>query len=260
MSKATSTPPPVRLADRLDRIRRAGVDRVGRAESAGEGELLVGEVDRDDLARARDFRAEDRAQAHAAEADDRHRSARLDPRRVDHRADPSQHRAAEQGRKLERQVGIDLHAGFARDDRMGREGRDAEMVIDRLGAEGEPPLAGKQRPGAIGFRARLAEGGAAGGAKAAAAAARHEDQHDVIAEREVGHAFAERLDDARGLVAERHRDGPRAGAVDDGKIGMTEPRRLDPHQDLAAPGRGEVEFDDFERPRRRDRAGEARFC
>ena len=48
---------------------------------------------------------------------------------------PGQHRAAEQSRKLERQVGIDLDAGFARDDCVFGKGRDAEMVVDRLGAE-----------------------------------------------------------------------------------------------------------------------------
>ena len=123
------------------------------------------------------------------------------------------------------------------------------MVIDRLGPEREPPLAREQRPGAVGLGARLAERRAARGAGAAAAAARHEDEHHVIADGEVRHALAERLDDARRLVAERHRDGARPRAVDDREIGMAEPGRPDAHQNLAAAGRGEVEFDDLQRPR-----------
>src|SRR5271157_5116709 len=71
------------------------------------------------------------------------------------------------------------------------------MVIDRLGAEGEPPFSRKQRSRAVGFRTRLAEGRAAGRARAAAPAARHEDEHDVIADGEIGHALAERLEDSR---------------------------------------------------------------
>ena len=89
------------------------------------------------------------------------------------------------------------------------------MVIDRLGAEGEPPFSRKQRSRAVGFRTRLAEGRAAGRARAAAPAARHEDEHDVIADGEIGHALAERLDDSRRLMAERHRRRARARAVDD---------------------------------------------
>ena len=123
------------------------------------------------------------------------------------------------------------------------------MVMDRLGAEREPPLAAEQRPGAVGLRARLAERRAPGGARAAAPAARHEDQHDVVADRKVGHALAERFDDARRLVAERHRHGARPRAVDDRKIGMAEPGRRDANQELAAAGRREVELDDLERPR-----------
>ena len=68
---------------------------MGRAERPGEGELLVGEIDRDDLARARDSRAQNGAQTHTAETHDCDRGARFDPSRVDHCADAGQHRAAE---------------------------------------------------------------------------------------------------------------------------------------------------------------------
>ena len=97
------------------------------------------------------------------------------------RANAGQHRAAEQGGEFERQVGVDLHARFARHHRMGRKGRDAEKMVDRLGVEREPPLAGEQRPGGVRLCPRLAERRTPGRARAAAAAARHEHQHDMIA-------------------------------------------------------------------------------
>src|SRR5271166_1254857 len=83
------------------------------------------------------------------------------------------------------------------------EGHRPNFADNALGAEGEPPLSRKQRSRAVGFRTRLAEGRAAGRARAAAPATRHEDEHDVIADGEIGHALAERLDDSRRLMAER---------------------------------------------------------
>ena len=260
MSKATSTPPPDSARTACTASGDAGVDRIGRAERPGEGELVVREVDGDDLARAGELRAEDRAQAHAAEARPPATDAPGSICAVLITAPtPGQDRAAEQGREVERQVRVDLDAGFARDDRMGREGRDAEMVVDRLGLERQPPLARKQRAGAVGFRARLAQRRPPGRARAAAPATRHEHQHDVIADRKVGHAFAERLDDARRLVAERHRHGSRPRAVDHRQIRMAEARRGDLHQNLAAAGRGEVEFGDSRAAATGRRAAEGRW-
>ena len=233
-----------------------GVDRVGRAEFRGEGELLVGEIDGDDLARAGEPRAEHDAQAHAAQAHHRDRLARLDLGGVDDRADPGQHRAAEQGGELQRQVGVDLDAGFARHNRMGGKSRDAEQVVDRLGAETK---AGARRKAAFRRRSpcrRLAQRRASRGAGAAAAAARDEHQHDVIAGFEVGHAFADRLDDPRRLVAERHRRRARPRAVDHREVRMAEARRRHLHQDFAAAGGAEVELEDFERLRLGVRRGE----
>ena len=221
-----------------------------RPERAGEGELFVREIDGDDLASAGELCAEDRAQADAAEADHRDRCAGLDPGRVDDRADAGQHRAAEQSRKLERQIGIDLDAGFARDHRVVGEGRDAEMMIDRLAAEGQPLRAAEERAGAIGPRAGFAERRTSGGARAAAAAARHEDEHHMIADRKIANALAQRLDDPCRLMAERHRHWARPRAVDDGEVRMTETGGFDANQNLAAAGRREIEIDDVERARR----------
>ena len=188
-----------------------------------EDELVFGEIDGDDLARAGESRAEDDAQAHPAEADHGDRLPRLDLRGVDDRADPGQHRAAEQRGQLERQLWVDLHAGFARHHRMGRKRRHAKQVVDRLGAEGKPPLAGKQGSRGIGLRPRLAKRRAPGGAGPATAATRHEDEHDRVAGLEIGHPFAHSLDDSGRLVAERHRGRarPRTGGDSRDLIGSS---------------------------------------
>ena len=214
---------------------------MGRAEFSREGELVFGEIDGDDLARAGESRAEDDAQAYAAEADHRDRLTGFDLRGVDDRANPGQHRAAEQRGELERQVWVDLHAGFARHHRVGCKRRDAQQMVDRLGAERKPPLAGKQRSRGVRPRPRLAKRRAPGDAWAATAAARHEDEHDVISGLQVGHPFAQSLDNPRRFVAERHWRRARPRTVDHRQIGMAEARRLDPHLGLrrgrAAQGR-----------------------
>ena len=176
-----------------------------------------------------------------------------DPRGVDDRADAGQHRAAEQSRMFERQRPVDLDAGFLRDDGELGEGGDAEMVVHRLAGEGEPARAGEQRSRAVGARARLAQSRPAGRARQAMAAARHEHHHDVIADGEIDDPFADRRDDARGLMAEHHRRRPRPRAVDHRKVGMAETGRRDSHQHFAAAGAVEIDLDDVERPRNRVR-------
>src|SRR5690606_8996698 len=61
------------VADGLDGVGLAGVDEVGRAEGAGELQLLRGEVHRDDLPGARDLRPREDVHAHAAHPEDGHR-------------------------------------------------------------------------------------------------------------------------------------------------------------------------------------------
>ena len=192
-------------SDFADGVVRAGVDRVTCAEFRREGELLVRKIDGDDLARASEPCAEHDAQAHAAQAHHRDRLARFDLGGVDDRADPGQHRAAEQSGQFKRQVGVDLDAGFARHHCVGRKARDAEQVVHRLGVKGKPPLAGKQRSSGVGLRRRLAKRGTSRHAGVAVAAACDEHQHHVVADRKIGHPVADRLDNSRRLVAERHR-------------------------------------------------------
>ena len=130
-------------------------------------------------------------------------------------------------------------------------------MIDRLSLEGKPPLAGKQRPGGVCLGGRFAERGAPRGARAAAAAAWDKHQHDMVPGFEVGHAIADRLDDSRRFMAERHRNGARARAVDHRQVRMAEARGRHLYEDLAAAGRGQVEFGNLERLRLRVRRREA---
>ena len=132
------------------------------------------------------------------------------------------------------------------------------MVVDRLAIESEPTRAGKQRSRAVGARARFAQRRPPGGARQAMAAARHEDQHDVIADGEIGDALADFGDDSRRLVAEHHRRRTRPRAVDYRQVGMAEAGRRHAHQHFAAAGAIEVDADDLERPR--GRIGSLRPC
>ena len=164
--------------------------------------------------------------------------------------DPGQHGAAEERRELERQLGVDLHRGALGDDDPLRERGDAEVVVERLAVElAEPPLAAEERPGRVGRRARLAERRAARPARLAMPACGNEGEHHVVAGRELVDALADRLDLARGLVAERHRHHPRPRAIDHREVGVAEPGGADPDQELAGSRRVELDLDHLERAR-----------
>ena len=106
--------------------------------------------------------------------------------------------------------------------------------MNRVSVARKAPRAGEQRACGVGERAGLAQRGSAFRARQAMAATGHEHHDDVITLFEIGDTRAERLDDARRLVTERHRRRTRAIAVDDRKIGMAESRGGDPDQHLTA--------------------------
>jgi hypothetical protein len=80
------------------------------------------------------------------------------------------------------------------------------------------------------------------------AAAGHEHHHDMIADRQIVDPLPQFLDDARGLMPQRHRQRPGAVAVDDRQVGMAQPRRGDADQHLAAPRRCQLDRLDRQRP------------
>ena len=97
-----SAPPSVSSTDPRHGILVARIDAVRGAEAFRKFELLVGQVDGDDRAGAHVRGGLNRAQAHAANAEDHHRVARSDVGRIDDRATPGGHRAADDGRHVGR--------------------------------------------------------------------------------------------------------------------------------------------------------------
>ena len=218
----------------LGTVRVPGAEGRRGAELAREGQLVVGEVDGDDLARPGGDGTQQRAQADAAQADHRHRGAGLHPCGVDHRAHAGEHGAAEQRRLVERQLGVDLDQRVARHRGVLGKAGDAQVMLHRRAVGPvQPARAREQRACAVRGRARLAQGRPALGAGAAMAAGRHEHADHMIAAGEVGDARPDLLDDAGRLVPERHRQRARPVAVDHRQVGMAQARGLDPDQHLA---------------------------
>ena len=123
------------LPDLLDHV-VAGEHGVGGAQLPGQVELVGDAIDGHQRARPGQPRAQQRRQAHAAQAEHRHALAGVDVGRVDHGAHAGQHRAAEQRGDLEGQAVGHLHRRVgAHHDVLG-EGRHAQVVVQR-----PPPLA-----------------------------------------------------------------------------------------------------------------------
>ena len=69
----------------------------------------------------------------------------------------------------------------------------------------------------------------------------------MVAGLEVGHARADLLDDAGALVAQDRRERDGDHLVPDHLVGVAHPRRDHPHEDLARPGRLQVQLAHLER-------------
>ena len=130
------------------------------------------------------------------------------------------------------------HRGCRVDHAALGEARDHQPVLQRV--------AGRvvQARGAVHQRAArhvhghdLAQGRPSSAALRAAAARRHEAERDAIARRDVRDAGGDGLHEARALVAEHHRPPVSAQhAVGEVDVGVADPRRGDPHLDLAGAG------------------------
>ena len=73
-------------------------------------------------------------------------------------------------------------------------------------------------------------------------------EHDLVADRELGHPGADRLDRARGLVAEHGRRRHRERAVGEREVGVADAAVAHPHEHLARTRIFDVDVvDDFER-------------
>src|SRR5690606_31152168 len=122
-----------------------------------------------------------------------------------------------------------------------------DVVIDGLAIAREARDVVEQLAGAVGPEARLAECGTAFLAGGAAPAVRHENENDMIADREIFHAWTEFHDLAGSLMTQHHRERTRAIAVDGREVRVAKPRRADADQNLVLAGRSEIQRLDDER-------------
>ena len=229
----------------LDLLR---VDEVGHAEALGARRLGGVDIDADDHVGAGKARALDDGEADAAEPEHHDIGARLDPGRVEHRAQARGDAAADQADLVERRVLADLRRGDLRHHRVVGEGRGAHIVEQPVAADGEAAGAVRHQALALGLADRDAEIGLAGEAEFAMAAFRRVERNHMVAGLERGDAGAGIDDHARSLMAQnggkqplRVCPGERVG------IGMANAGRPDLHQDLALAGA--VEFHGFDAER-----------
>ena len=235
------------FAHLFDGILVAGVDGVGGAEFARHGQLVGLEVHGHHAGRARRRRAHHRGQAHAAQPHHGHALAGAHPGGIGHRAHAGHHGAAEQRGQLQRHRLVDAVHAAARKHGMLGKGRDADEVRDGLAIARQAFGARQQSARHTGLACGLAEHGPALGAGLAAAAAGHEEHDHMVAHRQIGHALAQRLDHACGLMAEHDGRVARTVAVDDGQVGVAHAcgGHLDQH--LAGAGRRQVHLPDLQR-------------
>ena len=92
-----------------------GTEDVGGPELPGQGQLRLGQIDRDQHSRLQRPRTQQRGETHPAESDDGDAGIRRHPRRVDHCAHAGDHGTAEHGGLIERQRAVDAHERPPRD-------------------------------------------------------------------------------------------------------------------------------------------------
>ena len=226
-------------ADRFDRIGAARVHGVRRAELAGPRELPVVDVDADDRVGAREARARDGGVAHTTAAEHRDGVAAPDVAGVHRGAEAGHHTAAEQSGDLGPRPRIDL-GGLARgDQRLLGERADAERGGERR-AVGERHLLGRVVGGE-------AVPGPTAPAGAAVAAHRAPVEDHEVAGRDAVDVGADRLDDARGLVAEQEREVVVDRALAVVQVGVAHAAGLHLHPHLARARVGHHDLLHFDR-------------
>ncbi len=150
---------------------------------------------------------------------------------VDRGADAGHDAAAEQPGHLGGDVRCDLGALPGRDQRLLGEGADAESRGELLAGRGE----GHLLPGVVGVEA--VPGPPAQTGPALPAHRTPVEDHEV-AGLDVGDAVADRLDDARGLVAEQEGKVVADAALLVVQVGVAHPAGLDAHDRLSGAGVG----------------------
>jgi hypothetical protein len=222
-------PPADDVEHEVESLRLFGTE-MRRAEAPRGRELALVQVDRVDLGRAGNSRALDHREPDGAAADHAHSSALPHLRGLQHRADAGRDRAADQARLLDRERRRQPHERCAVDDRPRRQ-RARLQGTGRDGSVREPnPLA---RPGR-----RATEMSRSAPAPRAVAARRAPAHDHAVADADVAHAFADRLDHPRTFVAEHDRRHlPPAAGTDDVEVGVADAARFDADERLAGPRR-----------------------
>ena len=176
------------------------------------------------------------------------RRARLDLRRVEHRAHARRHAAADVADLVERRGGIDFRDRDLRQDGEVREGRAAHVMEDLVLAAGEARRPIRHHALSLGCADRSAEIGLARHAGRALAAFGRVERDDVIAPLDAGHAGADIDHDARAFVSENGgKETLGIGARQRELVGMTDAGRLDLDQNFTSLRAGEIDLRDLER-------------
>ena len=191
---------------------------MGRAEFAGEGELVLDGVDGDDLARAGDPRALNGGEADAARAVDGDCRAGLDGGGVERCAGAGHHAAADQRGLVERHVVAHMDERVFVDERVLSVGGEVGELGDGLAVPGEAGVF----VGAALHLGAAAQVGASAEAVFAVAAEDGEAHDHVVAGAEVLHQRADLGDDAGGFVSQNAGRLEGVEAVDEMEVGVAD--------------------------------------
>lgn len=149
-----------------------GVDEIGSAQLPDNLEFARLDIDRNDSPGLGHGGADDRGQADAAQAEDRHAGALLHLCRVEHRTDAGDHAATEQADLFQRRIPGDFGLGNFRQHGVFGKGRSAHVVENGSALIGKTAGAVRHQALALGRTNFLAEVGLAGRAELTVAAFR----------------------------------------------------------------------------------------
>ena len=187
------------------------VDGLRSAELRGHRQLRVEFIDCDDRPCVSDLGPLDDVQSDPAAAEDGHRVAFANARRVRSSPDAGKHRAADQRGDLHRHVGRYPDRADLGDDGLLGERAQHGHLAQRHAVGFESWGAVEQATGRR-HRSQLAQVALAAAAEVAPAALRVELRDDVVADLEPRHAFTD-LDHLSGALVPRHDRRRREGTV-----------------------------------------------
>ncbi len=237
-------------ANRPDSVLGVGIDRVRRPEPERELPLGRNRIDGDDRVCGDEARAEDRGESDAPageHGDGLGRAHIRPPRHGDH---AGQDAATEQARQRGIEPGGNRDRGVRRHDCVRGERRDERQMVHAVTVVAEPRRPVGEDTVVHAARRLQAQVDAALQAETAASARGRERQHDVLPHPRGVDAVADRLDRARPLVAEHHRQRCRPLAVRERQVAAADPGRIETHEHLVAARLLELQLLDLELPTR----------